>query len=107
EKEAEEFPLPAAQIEHSLRTAALEHAEDGTDALFVEAEIAFKGRLLGLARLVSLLGFLFHDQSRKRFSHEAALVLQVPRRDQLTLGMSGQPSLAVAQQLLHVVLCDP
>ncbi len=34
-------------------------------------------------------------------------MLQVPGRDQLALGMRGEPPLPVAQQLLHLVLRDP
>src|SRR6266550_6830520 len=55
EKEPDEFPLPAAQIKYALRTAPLQHAEDGPEALLIETEIAFKGRLFGLTRLVSFL----------------------------------------------------
>ncbi len=88
EQKSDKLPFAAAEVEHTLRAAALEHAEDGPEALFVEAEIAFEGRLFGLARLVSLLGFLFHDEARERFGNEAALVLQVPGRDQLALRMS-------------------
>ena len=38
---------------------------------------------------------------------EAALVLQVAAGDQLALGVRGQPALAVAQQLLDLVVADP
>ena len=110
QQRSDQLAAAAAEIEHPLRAARPEHGHDRAEPLLVQAQRFLDSLLLGLARLRRVavrVGVLVLEQPRERLARQRALVLEVAVDDQLALGMPGEPALAAAQQLLHLVVADP
>ena len=111
EQRREQLALAAAEVEHALRArCACSAASDGAEPLLVEADAALSSASSSAAVRLGLLVGIGWSSSTSRASasrDEAALVLQVAAGDQLALGVRREPALAVAQQLLDLVVADP
>src|SRR5688500_919245 len=103
EKRAHELTLATPQIEDALGSALRERRNDRSNALLVEAYAFLAFRRLDVVGGEPFLG----HELLERVARETPLVLQIPPRDEVTLGMHRKPALAAANQLVDLVVADP
>src|SRR6266702_152681 len=88
-----------------------ENIDDGRQTLIMRGVI---GLLLYLSFrtfldlwLLFLCYRLFWKQASQSIAYQSRAIAQVAPCDKLALGMGGQPTLAVLQQLLHFIIANP
>ena len=103
------MPLPQPRSSTRCGTARPQHRQHGAQALLVQPQGLLDGILLRRRWLLVTIGVgvFILEQPRQRFVSQGALVPDIAIDDQLAIGMTGQPSLTAAQQLLDLGLSHP
>src|SRR5262245_15642754 len=106
---ADELAAAAAEVDDPLRTAGAKDREYRAETRLVQAERLLHGLFLDRALLVVAVRIRIFvlEQLRERIARQGATVLEVAVDDQLAIGMTGEPALAAAEQLLDLVVSDP